>query len=184
MSRLFRPRLRTYLGLVALIGTLLAVPSTPASASIFPIRILTENFEGDSAGTWTFDGAADCSFCGYVEPDSIAAHSGTNSAFVETFYWLGSFYSVGKLVYLPVNRSCTARVYISHVGPANIEVIDPDSWTYVALRSLPGTVVNYQQQSVSWSGGPKTVYFRVSTISESAHPDPWLNVDDITIDCL
>ncbi len=187
MSRLFRPRLRTYLGLVALIGTLtgtlLTVSSTPASASLFSVRVLSENFEGSSASTWTFDGAASCQFCGYVESDAIAAHSGTNSAFIETFAFLGSFYSVGKLVHLPATHSCTARLYISHVGPANIEVINPSSWTYVALRSLPGTVVNYQLQSVSWSGGPSDVYFRVSTVSDSTQPDPWTNVDDITIDC-
>lgn len=179
-SRLLRPRLRTYLAVIAVIGTLLTVAATPASASVV---VLTENFEGSSASTWTFNGGGRCQFCGYVEDDYIVAHSGTKSAFIETFYWLASFYSVGKSVSLPQHRSCGVRLYLEHVGPANIEVIDPSSWTYVALLSLPGTAVDYQQQSLSWSGGPSTVYFRVSTVSDSSQPDPWANVDDITITC-
>jgi hypothetical protein len=183
-SRLFRPRLLLLLGLAALLTTGLAVPATPASASIFSNRVLTESFEGSSASTWTFDGSPSCRFCGYVESDSIAAHSGSRSAFIESFVFY-DFYSVGKSVHLTwgLFHTCTARLYISHIGAANIEVINPGDWTYLALNSLQGTSVNYQLQSVSWSGGPSDVYFRVSTVPDSAEQDPWANVDDITIDC-
>ena len=185
-SPLSRPRLRPYIGVAALVITLLAVPAAPASALPAPIRELTETFEGSSANTWTFDGAAGCDFCGYVLSDSSVAHSGTKSAFIETFGFFSSFFSVGKSVHLVfgANHTCIARLYVKHIGAANIEVINPTNWTYVALRSLPGTSTSYQFQSLSWVGGPTDVYFRVSTVSDSVEPDPWTYVDDITIDCL
>jgi len=179
------PRLRPYLAVVAFVITRLALPSTPASAIPAPIRALTETFEGSSANTWTFNGAASCDFCGSVLSDSTVAHAGTKSAFIETFGFLSSYFSVGKGVHLVfgANRSCIARLYLKHVGAANIEVINPTSWTYVALKSLPGTATSYQFQFLSWIGGPSDVYFRVSTVSDSVQPDPWAYVDDITIEC-
>jgi hypothetical protein len=182
-SRLSRPRLCLLLGLAALLATTLAMPATPASASIFSNRVLSESFEGSSAATWTFNGRPSCNFCGYIDADSIAAHSGTHSAFIESFVFY-NFYSVGKSVHLTwgLLQVCTARLYISHIGTANIEVINPSNWTYLALNSLQGSS-DYQLQSVSWRGGPSDVYFRVSTVPGSAQQDPWANVDDITIDC-
>ena len=182
-SRLSRLRLCLLLGLAAVLATTVAAPATPASAGFFSNRVLSESFEGSSAGTWTFDGSPGCDFCGYIDSDSISAHSGTRSAFIEA-YIFDDFYSVGKSVHLTWGLSgiCTARLYISHIGVANIEVIDPSDWTYLALNSLQGSS-GYQLQSVSWRGGPSNVYFRVSTVPSSDQQDPWANIDDITIDC-
>jgi hypothetical protein len=179
MSRLFRPRLRVYLGLLALIGALLTVPATAAWASV---RVLTENFEGSSASTWIFNGNPYCRYCGYVDDDYISAHSGTKSAFIRAYTPLGSFYSVGKRVHLPITHGCTFGMYLSNVGLANIEVINPSGWTYLGLLSLP-VGSDYQYRSVTWYGGPSDVYVRVSTVSTSNWQDPWANVDDITVDC-
>jgi len=180
MSRLFGPRLRTYLGVLALIGTLLTVPATSASASTFPVRRLWETFEGSSAATWTFSGTFGC--CGHIEDDAFEAHSGTKSAYIGTPSPAGSWYSVGKLVYLGSNQHCQARLWVSHVGAVNIEVINPSNWTYVALSSLSGGSI-YQSQFLNWYGGPRDVYFRVSSVSTDPVLNPWAHVDDITIDC-
>src|SRR4051812_43740482 len=160
--------------MAALLIATLAMPATPASASIFSNRVLTESFEGSSASTWTFDGSPSCNFCGYIESDSIGAHAGTRSAFIESFSFY-DFYSVGKSVHLTWGpfHICTAHLYIRHIGAANIEVINPSNWTYLALNSLQGISGDYQLQSVSWNGGPSDVYFRVSTVPDSAEGDPW-----------
>jgi hypothetical protein len=179
MRRLFRPRLGRYLGLLALIGTLLTVPATAASAAT---RMLSESFEGSSAYTWTFEGDPYCQFCGEVDDFKPWAHTGAKSAFIRTYSPVGSWFSVGKLVHLQRNNSCQARVYVLRVGTVNVEVIDPSTWTYLALGTI-SSGESYQLQSLNWWGGPTDVYFRVSIVSTPERTDGWANVDDITIDC-
>jgi hypothetical protein len=183
-SRLSWRKLRRHLGLAGLVTAMLAIPAAPASASFIPLRVLTETFEGSSASTWTFDGSPGCSFCGFVDSNSVEAHGGTKYAFIEAFSF-DDFFSVGKSVPIPRSfvSSCVAHLYVMLVGSANIEVIDPSSWTYLGLHSVQGTSSNYQLQSVSWTGGPSEVYFRVSVVPNSAQSDPWAQIDDITIDC-
>jgi hypothetical protein len=160
---------------------------TPTAASA-STRVLSETFETSSADSWVFDG--NCGFCGYVKSDLSGSHTGTRYAYITTLKFAGYFASVGKGVHLSwgAQHTCTASLYLKSFGITNVEVIDPTTWRYVALKSLAtGTGGVYQFQTLAWRGGPSDVYFRVSIVGNGDGPDngegPKAGVDDIAIDC-
>ena len=99
--------------------------------------------------------------------------------------------SVGRAVRLTPAQyhqtQCTAQVELraSSTGSTsvvNIEVIDPTTWTYVALNQVHVTGSNWQSFTVGpWRPGPVNVFFRVSLLGANAYR--YAGVDHLVIYC-
>jgi hypothetical protein len=162
----------------------------PAVAGPPPSWVLTDNFESNAAATWFFGGNPACGFCGYISDDSLQAHSGTHWASIDSFY-NDSFFSVGRTVHLQppagFRAACYAQVYVKlPAGQLNFEVIDPTTWTYIALTTIQTTSdVGYRLVTAgTWYPGPLDVVIRVSVVRVGDPPtDAFANVDDLRVVC-
>jgi hypothetical protein len=159
---------------VAISAGLVAVAAAPANALSF--WYFTENFENNPAATWWFEnGPGD-----FTNTNGIA-HSGTQYADITR--WDEGWISVDRSLVLPAGffRNCTASAWFSGYGDSllvRIEIINPVSWTYVALTG----VYVWQQNSISWSGGANSVVFRATIINTGGGPVR-AKVDDVGLAC-
>jgi hypothetical protein len=179
------PGVRGLATVVALAVALVLIGPAPAQAS----WTLTDNLESASApSTWVFSGVG--AGGGGLEYNTTA-HSGTNLAWLESFDE-SSWMSGGRSVHLGVAAgSCSASVFIRPLGRTrvNVEVIDPATWTYIALKSVTIGVSNggyqpYQQIFVaSWTVSKLDVFFRVSLLGSSGDWGWDANFDDLSIIC-
>ncbi|MFI5495922.1 hypothetical protein [Actinoplanes sp. NPDC051859] len=86
----------------------------------------------------------------------------------------------------PTGTKCTLRLSlrtetVGRTSTANVEVINPTTWTYLALNKV--TVGNNwaDVQTTDWYNGPETVYFRVSLFGDST--TKVLLIDDLYWKC-
>ncbi|GAA0562525.1 hypothetical protein GCM10010172_52180 [Paractinoplanes ferrugineus] len=169
---------RAVLGAVLSMG-LIAGTATAAHASIWQ---LIDGFDYQPASTWqaTASGASGSGF----DINAGTARSAPNNAFL----WAQTqFSSVGRSVVLRNNSSritCGAAVYLQGLSGAsvNVEVIDPSTWTYISLKNVTLNSSSYTMVTVPpWTGGPNTVYFRVSLLGKGGFSS--IRADDATIQC-
>lgn len=85
--------------------------------------------------------------------------------------------TMGRSVTLRNNstrKDCAAGIYLQGFAGAkvNVEVINPSTWTYVALNSITIGGSGYGQYTVGpWTGGPNLVHFRVSLLGSIDSPE-------------
>ena len=166
----------------AILGTsagVLALTGGPAQASLWQLQ---DGFDYQPASTWSIDHAG--SSGGGFDLNAGTARTAPNDAYL----WAQTqFAGVGRSVTLRNNStrtSCAAGVYLQGFDGAkvNVEVINPSDWTYVSLHSVTISGSGYRQYTVGpWTGGPNTVYVRVSLLGTGAYN--LIRVDDLTVQC-
>lgn len=159
---------------------LIAVTSGVAHAGTWQMN---DGFEYNPAGTWTLyhSGVGGGGF----DLNAGTARTGYNNA------WLSvqtGWSSVGRSVYLTPAQlhqsSCGAGIYIAALSGArlNFEVINPSTWTYVALKTVTLSGGGYTLVTVGpWVPGPTTVFIRVSLLGSGAFNA--VRVDDLIVQC-
>jgi len=142
-----------------------------------------DGFELDPTTTWSIEHYGNSN--GGFDLGVGTARSGSNDA------WLTAqdqFSAVGKPVHLTPAEfhaaTCSAQIYVKAVGPAtlNVEVIEPASWTYIALNTVSLSGGGYTAVGVGpWTPGPVDVYFRVSLLGNGGRSQ--VRVDDLQVSC-
>ncbi|MBM7075142.1 hypothetical protein [Micromonospora humida] len=159
----------------------LTVAVSPAQADLWQH---TDGFESSPAAVWEFHRSGAGS--GAFELGAGKAHSGANNAILTTS--AGGWSGVGKLLTVRPrtaghNTTCGGGFFVQAVsGPAvlNVEVIDPASWTYLALRTVRITDTVWRRHDVaSYANGPSQVFVRVSLLGGSGP----VRVDDMAFQC-
>jgi hypothetical protein len=157
------------------------VAASPAHADIWQH---TDGFESNPAAAWQFDRGGDGS--GTLELNAGTAAGGRNNALLTTSP--GGWSGVGKLLTVRPrtaghSTTCGGGFWIRSVsGPAllNVEVIDPTTWTYVALRTVRAGDAAWQWHAVSgYRDGPTQVFIRVSLLGGSGPA----RVDEMGFQC-
>ena len=191
-SRLVRQLPRTVRGaLAALAVPALLVAGLTAPAQAAPAVhtwSLSDGFEVGATGSWTFGGVPSCVNCGYVSDDPWQARSGTRWASIEARA-SDSWFSVGRTVRLApptTSASCAARMYVKvAAGTVNVEVINPATWTYLAVSTV-GVGGDYQRVTTGiWRATtPADVVVRASVVRAGSPPtSAFANVDDVSVTC-
>jgi hypothetical protein len=163
--------------LLGLTAALLVGTATPASAAIITVQ---DGFEGTQAANWSFTHVGD----GTGGLSSLQTHNGVRDGFISMRS--AGFSSVGRRVQLPSTTSCTAGIWVNPVlatQQINFEIIEPNSFTYVALKTvvLSGSAP-YTFVSTQWNHGPTDILVRVSLIGvNGTQLAAW--VDDLGILC-
>jgi hypothetical protein len=159
----------------------LGVAASPAYADLFQH---TDGFEGDPAAVWEFHRSGAGS--GDFEIGLGTARTGQNNAILTTS--AGGWSGVGKLLTVRPrtaghSTTCGGGFFVRPIGgPAvlNVEVIDPVSWTYLALRTVRVTDTAWRRHDVAtYRDGPSEVFMRVSLLGGSGP----VRVDDMTFQC-
>jgi hypothetical protein len=184
-------KMRAGLALVTVALALLVAPQTPArAAGSAQTWSWSDGFEVNPASVWIFAGNPACNGCGSVSTDPIQAHSGHNSAFLETFA-PHSFYSALTFLHLgpALNRIvwCSATVYIAPpAGQVNFEIINPADWTYISRKTnddRPDT--SYHAVTVPlWHPTTADVVVRISVVLNGIQSIAIAMVDDVSVRCL
>jgi len=159
----------------------------PSPAQAFGLTwSLTDNFENNPAASWWSESDAD----GYLQWGGHDGLARSGVDYAEVYRFVQGWSSADRAVTLPYQavaaaRTCTLAGYVQElVGTRfNVEVIDPTSWTYLALGvfTLPDTFV-WHQYSVSWTGGPSSVVLRFVVVSNGNFAR--IKVDDVTVQCV
>ena len=81
------------------------------------------------------------------------------------------------------NPTCSAAIYLQ--GPAgtqvNVEVIDPSTWNYLAVKTVTLSGNGYADYGTpTWKSTIDPVVFRVSLL---ANGDSWVRADDLGVTC-
>ncbi|MEN3613991.1 hypothetical protein [Plantactinospora sp. ZYX-F-223] len=163
--------------LLGLTAALLAGTASPASAAIITVQ---DGFEGNQAANWSFTHVGD----GTGGISSLQTHNGVKDGFISMRS--AGFSSVGRRVFLPPTTSCTAGIWVNPVlatQQINFEIIEPNSFTYVALKTVVlSGAAPYTFVSTSWNHGPTDILVRVSLIGVNGVTlGTW--VDDLGILC-
>jgi hypothetical protein len=172
----------TVLAVLALASSLPGAVRAQNAPSHYENYNVWDGFEGsDRASTWFFDG----------QGVRLANFYGGSSAY-EGYYYAklaagaGSWSSVGRIVGIPSSNGpwdvlCKASFQVNAAlkTKVNVEVIDVDTWTYVAFKTYTlNANSGYQLLSVpTWKGRWGDVYVRLA-IGEGK-----VRVDDMKTSC-
>lgn len=171
---------RTLLTITAATVALIMGTASAAQASMWQ---LLDTFDSNPASRWSigFVGAGTGDF----------STSGGN-----TWGWVTKTDSegwsdIGRDVHLTPAQlhqsQCAATIALrasvdGSTSAVNIEVIDPPSWTYIALRPVKVTGDNFQTFTIGpWTPGAVDVYFRLSLLASGSYR--YLGVDDLVVQC-
>ena len=178
---------RAVLGTLAVLALLTGGLATPAGAVAVRTWTSSDGFEADPAGLWTFGGNPDCPYCGSISDDPWQAHSGTRWASIETKA-ANSWYSAARTVTLApptTSATCALQMFVKvPAGTVNVEVIDPTTWTYLALTTV-GVSTDYRLVTTpAWRTAPRDVVVRASVVRTGSPPTTaFANIDDVTVRC-
>lgn len=159
----------------------LAVAAGPAHADLWQH---SDGFEGDPAAVWEFHRVGAGS--GTFELSAGTARTGLNNAHLTTS--AGGWSAVGKLLTVRPRTAghattCGGGFHIRALNGAavlNVEVIDPASWTYLALRTVRVTDGTWRLHNVAtYQNGPTQVFMRVALAGGSGP----VRVDDMVFQC-
>ncbi|MFC4588969.1 hypothetical protein [Sphaerisporangium corydalis] len=180
---------RTFMAAVTLAGVVL-IPAGPASAGVWQ---LTDGFEPgtDPGARWELTESGHCEGPLY-QSSSRPTHSGIGFATFEAFA-KGDWCALGRTVHLtPVTvhpgARCTAGVWMKLSGEwaqLNVEVIDPDTWRYIALKQVPNNWTDeWSLQTVSWTAQRADVVLRFAVVQTQVW---WYSalteLDDVVVQC-
>ncbi|MBN2528974.1 MAG: hypothetical protein JXR76_21475 [Deltaproteobacteria bacterium] len=143
---------------------------------------LSDGFDSNPSDTWYFEtyGVSGAGF----DINAGTARSAPNNAYL---WSQTNFSAVGRYVTLRNNSyrdQCAAGIHIQGMAGAkvNVEIIDPKKWVYVSLKTATINSSGYTKVLVpAWTGGPNTVYFRVSLLNGSGFS--MVRVDDLVVQC-
>jgi hypothetical protein len=158
-----------------------AVPAQAAATTL-----MVDGFEA-SPTNWTLEHAGLASSSMIYNP--VFAHSGSGSAFLGGFK-TGAFSAVGRMVHLGstgVICQFTASIDplsldLSGHNHLNIEVINPSTWTYVAVGHADFTAEGWQVGGINWIQSLSDVYIRVSELGDD-NAFMYAEVDDARVSC-
>ncbi|MBO3752646.1 hypothetical protein J5X84_41905 [Streptosporangiaceae bacterium NEAU-GS5] len=166
-------------------------PAGPASAGIWQ---LTDGFEPASnpASRWTPTVVGTC-WGPYYTSSTRPARSGTGFAHWRVLY-RPDWCSIGRTIQLTpvISRpgiSCSAGIWAKLRGgdpQLNVEVIDPDTWTYLALKSVPypGSTDSWTLHTVTWTAQRPNVVLRFTLGAMGPGPYPAeIELDDAIVQC-
>jgi hypothetical protein len=166
---------------VATVATgLVAATAAPAQAGVWTF---IDGFENNPEATWFFE-TPDNGFGDFGGFDGTP-HSGARYATVYRF--VPGWSSVDRSLRLPASffsRQCTLQGFIQEWPGTlfNLEVIDPATWSYVALRQFTIPDLNWHAYQLSWTGGPRDVVLRFVVVSD--HAFARIKVDDVAVVCV
>jgi len=158
-----------------------------APANAFTVFTMHDSFEANPTN-WTFQrsGTGD----GKISYDSRIAHTGSGFANISSM-GSGAFSSVGLPVHLtPGATFCTLSAVFSpeSFSPdghnyVNMEVINPTSWTYIALKTLDFRSISvWPAESLTWIQSATDIYIRFSVLgSTDWRIRTW--IDDVSVTC-
>ncbi len=171
---------RAALTIVAVTAAIVVGAAGTAHANLWQ---LTDTFDSDPGSRWSTET--------YGSGSAGIVTSGGN-----TFGYLvkndaEGFSSIGRTVHLTPAQfhpaQCAAAISLrasvdGSTSTVNVEVINPTSWTYIALQQVRVTGSNFQNFNVGpWTPGPVDVYFRVSLLNAGSYR--YLGVDDLVVQC-
>ncbi|GAB1818868.1 hypothetical protein HerbRD11066_20320 [Herbidospora sp. RD11066] len=176
---------------VTVAAAVVLVPAGPASAGIWQ---LTDGFEPSTSPEtrWGVDGEGTC-WGPYYTSTTRSARTGTGFAHWRVLY-RPDWCSIGRTIQLtPVpgrtGVRCTAGIWakLRGGGPQlNVEVIDPSTWTYIALKSVPypGWTESWTLHTVSWTAQRSDVVLRFALGATDNGPYPAeIELDDAIVQC-
>ncbi|MEU3164029.1 hypothetical protein [Streptosporangium sp. NPDC006930] len=175
---------------VMVAATVVIAPAGPASAGIWQ---LTDSFElaTNPASRWSFTTSGTCT--GPIFSNSISApRTGSGLAAMEAHKG-GDWCALGRTITLtPVSAHpgarCTAGVWTQLWNAStsfNLEVIDPDTWNYIALKSV---VQDWSEgwilHTVSWTAQRTDVVLRFAVGKRHTHVfSAHVELDDVVVQC-
>jgi hypothetical protein len=169
--------MRRTLTAFALVVACVVSTAGPARADIFDnISVMTDHFNDDPGLRWTITSTGNGAG-GFQAGVGFIYHNMTTG-------WT----DISRNVTLsPIDNSHTCRAYVDLYANGNggqvvvnIEVINPENWTYLAKGSGGVSARPIQHFTPKWSNGPRTVVFRVSLFG---HGDQTLWIDNMFISC-
>jgi hypothetical protein len=171
---------RRLLTVAAIATTSVLVIAQPAHASAWQFSDnLNDGFNGWVGTVYNNDGTA-----------SFTTRDGNGYA-VMTKYNNSWWNEVGRNVRISPaalhRTTCSAKISLKTdptlLTTANIEIIDPTTWNYLAFRQVEFTNGNWQQFTVGpWVGGPTEIRFRVSLLVKTFYYR-YLAVDNLVVQC-
>jgi hypothetical protein len=184
---LIRPRLRSLrrtaraaLAALALAVGLLLTSSSPASAAVS----IFDSFEPPPAPqNWSFTHSGD----GAGGFSNLQVRTGVRDAFIVIRG--NGFSSVGRNVFLSHPQNCSASIWVNPAPnggfqPVNFEIINPQTFTYIALKSVTlSSSAPYTKLSTSWTNSPTFFLVRVSVVGNGPGTTVSAWVDDLTVNC-
>jgi hypothetical protein len=144
-----------------------------------------DDFESNPASVWNFDGAG--TDVGFFSTGAAYAHSGTGSAWL--FQFDPGFSSVGRPVYintaLVYPSGCLATFYLRSETSTvvNVEIIEPHTWTYIALNQVTTSPTWTPYTVGPWGVHQLDVFVRVSALQSAPGGVNIVSVDDLTVAC-
>lgn len=185
------PMVRTLAArLVPVVAAATALALLSAAPSGAATRFSTTNdYETANRTRIHFDWAGDSN--GYLESSRANAQGGYGFATVRAAggYWSG----VRSPVLILDNATCNLSVYVKPINGAttlNIEVIEDDSWSYHALKTVRLSGATWQKVSMTFRTGEvpdPDAWFRVSVVAPpgggSTPPYAMASVDTFRNDC-
>ncbi len=173
-------RARRLLVVLAVTAGLTAAVAAPAQANWI---VANDGFEGpNGGGFWTFQRSGTGS--GFIEFNSAFARDGVNNGALTV---QSGWSAVGRPVTLTngVSIRCRAWIYVQTPGATlNIEIIDPNTFNYIALKTvtLGSTGSGYTLVDVGpWLADIKRVQFRVALLANGG--SRWARVDSMGAQC-
>jgi len=181
---------RRILAVLAISTSLIVVGAQPAASGPLPYPYIVDTF--DNAYVWA--GYHGPSGEAYVSNSAAGARTGQNSGFLAqsgTGYWA----SLERLFTSPANKTCTMWIWLKATSTSsghirfNVEIIEPVSFTYVALKQ-----VDYSNSPVPFGYakyvvGPwrtttnQQLLFRVSLFGAAGPFADAAFIDDMTLYC-
>jgi hypothetical protein len=160
------------LPMVVAATALLALPASASGAT--NVFTTTNTFEGVNSPPVSFERAGSGSGA-MVLNDPANAETFGGYAVISTTP--GNWSSVRTDILLLPGAPCSLSIYINPFGAPvtlNVEVIDPDTWTYTALKTVTLSGTTYQQVSMSFRPAAavrEDQVFRVS-VTDPIRPAP------------
>jgi hypothetical protein len=194
-------------GCAALVASAMAVVlgASPANAG----AVIADGFEPATAADWNlWAGGPELCFAPQYGNDPICevpgrarispttsnapAHSGNNYLFMMNAGEYANYTVADRYVDLPVHATCSASIFVKPVWfaydmpiRAKIEIIDPGPWEKINKETfeLYRDNMGWQQYTVTWSGGPRSVVVRLFLRGSTNYVDVAMYADDLEVSC-
>jgi hypothetical protein len=169
--------------------------------------VIADGFEPATAADWNlWAGGPELCFAPQYGNDPICevpgraristtrsnAHSGSNYLFMMNAGEYANYTVADRYVDLGAHVTCSASIFVKPVWfaydmpiRAKIEVIDPGPWERINKETfeLYRDNTDWQQYTVTWTGGPKSVVVRLFIRGSRNYVDVGMYADDLEVSC-